>query len=450
VEKSYPFFDMDLKKYLKKVYSKSVRDLHARSTDTVFDNKNSSREKILMFGWELPPFNSGGLGVACYELAESLSKNGADITFVLPKKNGAKLPFGKLLFAEKEGFSEDFAVEAIDSPIAPYMNGSQYSHKVSHLEDKDTTIYDPNLIGEVKRYGKKAGQIAKKGKFDIIHAHDWLSFPAGIEAKRISKKPLVVHVHATEFDRAGDGPVDKRIYEIEKQGLEAADRVITVSNFTRNKVAKNYGINLNKIDVVHNGINASKFLSHQPCFKELKKAGKKVVLFLGRITIQKGPDYFVKTAKQVVKFRPDVVFVMAGSGDMERQVIQDSAYLGISDKVLFTGYLDQEKIKSIYQSADVYVMPSVSEPFGIVALEAIANKTPTIISKQSGVSETVQNVLKVDFWDIDEMTNKILALLDHKSLSQCMSELGAVEVESNNWDHAAKQCVASYHKLTNQ
>jgi glycosyltransferase involved in cell wall biosynthesis len=141
---------------------------------------------------------------------------------------------------------------------------------------------------------------------------------------------------------------------------------------------------------------------------------------------------------------------MAGSGDMERQVIQDSAYLGISDKVLFTGYLDQEKIKSIYQSADVYVMPSVSEPFGIVALEAIANKTPTIISKQSGVSETVQNVLKVDFWDIDEMTNKILALLDHKSLSQCMSELGAVEVESNNWDHAAKQCVASYHKLTNQ
>jgi len=430
---------MQISRYARKKYRDSLSALLSKvKSFAPRQEKPLEEQKILMFGWELPPFNSGGLGVACYELAESLSKRGSRITFVLPKRQNIKLPFADLVFA-----SDRIEISEIDSPLRPYQTRSSYSKNVI----LDGSQYDPNLIGEVVRYGKQAGKIAKKKKFDVIHAHDWLSFPAGIEAKRISHKPLVVHVHATEFDRSGNGPIDQRIFEIEKAGLENADRVITVSQFTKNRIIKEYGVNSNKIDVVHNGINAAKVAEAQKSFKKLKANGKKIVLFLGRITIQKGPDYFIQAAKKVIKFKPNTIFIMAGSGDMEKQVINQTAYLGISDKVVFTGFLSQEKLNSIYSSADVYIMPSVSEPFGIVALEALANKTPTIISNQSGVSETVKNVLKVDFWDVDEIANKILSVLSNKSLSQCLADMGSIEVQDNNWDQAAAKCLQTYKKV---
>jgi glycosyltransferase involved in cell wall biosynthesis len=431
---------MQVKRYVNKKYKSSLTALYERAKSFASRGQKQVKEqKILMFGWELPPFNSGGLGVACYELAESLSRRGSRITFVLPKKQNVKLPFADLVFA-----SDKIEITGIDSPLKPYQTLKSYNDEVV-LEEN--SMYDPNLFGEVLRYGKQAAKVAKKKNFDVIHAHDWLSFPAGIEAKKISHKPLVVHVHATEFDRSGNGPIDQRIYNIERVGLENADRIITVSQFTKNKIAKGYGIDPNKIDVVYNGINATKIVQTQNCFKNIKKSGKKIVLFLGRITIQKGPDYFLKAAKKVIHFKPNTIFIMAGSGDMEKQMIQETAYLGISDKVVFTGFLSPDKLNSIYSSADVYIMPSVSEPFGIVALEALANKTPTIISKQSGVSETVENVLKVDFWDIDEIANKVLSVLDHKSLGQCLSDMGAAEVSNNNWDEAATKCLQTYRKV---
>jgi len=431
---------MQVKKYVDKKYKSSLAALFEKAKSFAADIvRPAGEQKILMFGWELPPFNSGGLGVACYELAESLSRRGSRITFVLPKKQNIKLPFADLVFA-----SDKIKITGIDTALRPYQTAKSYTNEVILSED---SRYDPSLLGEVIRYGKRAKKIVRNNKFDIIHAHDWLSFPAGIEAKKLSHKPLVVHVHATEFDRSGDGPVDKRICQIEKLGFENADRIIAVSQFTKNKIVRNYEIDPEKIDVVHNGIKAADRVLDENCFKKLKESGQKIVLFLGRITIQKGPDYFVKAAKKVIKFKPNTIFVVAGSGDMEKQVIQEAAYLGISDKVVFTGFLDHERLNSIYSSADVYIMPSVSEPFGIVALEALANKTPTIISKQSGVSETVENVLKVDFWDIDEIANKVISVLDNKSLGQCLSDMGAVEVQGNNWDLAATKCLQAYRKI---
>lgn len=396
-------------------------------------------ERILMFGWELPPFNSGGLGVACFELARTLSSFGVPITFVLPRAQAIKAPFLKLLFAGKG----DFKVKGVKTSLYPYIHSPRKGAGLN--SDK---YFDRELLREVQRYGKSARKIAKEEEFEIIHAHDWLSFPAGAEAKKVSGKPLIVHVHATEFDRCGGEHVDPEVFEIEKAGLTCADKIIAVSELTKRTLVRHYGVSAKKIEVAHNGVSsASSSRLTEDIFAPLKKAGYKVVLFLGRITLQKGPDYFLKAAQKVLKINPKTIFVVGGTGDMERQIIAESARLGIADKVLFTGYVKSEAVGQIYRSADLYVMPSVSEPFGIVALEALSNKTPVIISKQSGVSETVDHALKVDFWDTDEMANKIHAVISNKSLSRCLREHGKIEAQKNSWHKTAKKCVNVYKSV---
>jgi glycosyltransferase involved in cell wall biosynthesis len=394
------------------------------------------RLKVLMFGWELPPFNSGGLGVACYGLSKALSKK-ADITFVLPRKVEVSADFVKLLFAN------NIKVTVIDSPLRPYMTSAEYSR----LEE-DVTIYGNDLFSEVKRYAMEARKIAQREQFDIIHAHDWLSFEAGIAAKEVSGKPLVVQLHSTEYDRCGGQNLNQAVYDIERRGMEMADRVVGVSNMTKKIIEEHYGIPSEKVFAIHNRINADEYLEpvNDKIFK-LKMDGKKIVLYAGRITLQKGPEYFLHAAKRVAEFEPNVLFVMAGSGDMEYQMINQAAQLGISDKVLFTGFLRGKELASIFKLADIFVMPSVSEPFGIAALESIIHGTPVIISKQSGVSEIVQNALKVDFWDTEEMANKILSVITFSSLKNTLQSNGRNEVGTFSWDTAANQTLNLYKTI---
>ena len=390
-----------------------------------------------MFGWELSPFNSGGLGVACYGLSKALSKN-VDITFVLPRKVEVSADFVKLLFAN------NIKITVIDSPLQPYMTSAEYSR----LEE-DVTIYGRDLFSEVKRYALEARKIAEKEDFDIIHAHDWLTFEAGIAAKEVSGKPLIVQLHSTEYDRCGGQNLNQAVYDIEKRGMEIADKVVGVSNLTKRIIEEHYGQPSSKVFTVHNRINADEY--NEPVndkIFQLKMDGKKIVLYAGRITLQKGPEYFLNAAKKVLDFDQNVLFVMAGSGDMEYQMMNTAANLGISDKVLFTGFLRGEELTSIFKLADVFVMPSVSEPFGIAALESIINGTPVIISKQSGVSEIVQNALKVDFWDTDEMANKILSVVSHNALKKTLQDNGRGEVGTFSWDTAANETLSLYRTLT--
>ena len=394
---------------------------------------------ILMFGWEFPPFSSGGLGTACYGLTKGLANHNQKVTFVLPKANfDSEAEFVKIVSADCE-------VVKVNSLIRGYMTEQEYSDTVIKSKDsKNHSLYGKTLYEEVNRYAKKGSLIAKLNPHDVIHAHDWLTYQAGIAAKKESGKPLVIHVHATEFDRTGNNP-NPFVYDIERRGMHESDHIIAVSNWTKNIIIDKYGISPDKITVVHNAVefNDNDF---RQTLDSIKK-NDKIVLFLGRITIQKGPDYFIEAAKKVLQKKKNVKFIVAGSGDMERYMIERAAELGIADKVLFTGFLKGKDIDRAYQMADLYVMPSVSEPFGITPLEAMRNKTPIIISRQSGVSEVVSHALKVDFWDIDSMADKILSVITHDVLHESLRENGSLEVKKFNWDIPASKCVDVYSKL---
>jgi glycosyltransferase involved in cell wall biosynthesis len=331
----------------------------------------------------------------------------------------------------------------------PYLTSKQYaSAKAGH---GDSGNYGFDLLGEVQRYALAGGVIAGEEEFDVIYAHDWLSFGAGMEAKRVSGKPLIVHVHATEFDRCG-GPwgVNKDVYDIEKRGMEAADCVIAVSELTKNIIVREYGIPADKIRVVYNGIDettAPRGGGALPRLRALKAAGFRLVLFLGRITLQKGPDYFLRAAKRVLQHNPQVLFVISGSGDMEEQVMRLAAELGIADHVLFTGFLTGSERHEMYSSADLFVMPSVSEPFGITTLEAMRLGTPVLLSKQSGVAEVVRHALKADFWDVDEMANKILSVVGYPGLREALAENAAREAANLTWSDAARKIDGIVHQL---
>jgi len=398
--------------------------------------------RVLMFGWEFPPHNSGGLGTACFGLTRALSRN-TDVIFVLPKKVPVNSVFAKMVFANY-GSMEVFPVDTL---LYPYLTSEKYSEEFLALNN---SIYGSSLMAEVKRYAAKAADIAKSEKFDVIHAHDWLAYPAGIEAKKATGKPLIVHVHATEFDRTGGNGVNEAVYAIEKAGLAASNAIIAVSQWTKNILVSKYGIPHEKITVVHNGIDLEEIKKIRPRIRELKKAGNKIVLFVGRITLQKGPDYFIRTAKRVLLHRPNTLFIVSGSGDMEHQMIRQAADEGISDKVFFAGFLRGDDLNSIYQAADLYIMPSVSEPFGITPLEALANGTPVLISKQSGVSEVLSHALKADFWDIDDMADKIISTLDHSSLHENLRDNGYKEIQKSSWPIAADKCLSVYHDVCSE
>ncbi len=392
-----------------------------------------------MFGWEFPPHNSGGLGTACFGLTRALARAHTAITFVLPKRVNAHADWLRMCFADLPAV----APRAVTTHLYPYITSESYARERRGLP----TIYGLDLIGEVKRYGLLAKAIAAAETFDIIHAHDWLSFPAGLAAKQVSGKPLVVHVHATEFDRTGGTGINEEVYKIEKEGMSRADAVVAVSQWTKNMIVTHYGIPAEKVTVVHNGIEAGDYRPLPDRLVAWKRAGEKIVLFVGRITLQKGPDYFIRAAKRVLELEPKVYFIIAGSGDMEGQVLREAAALGIADRVIFTGFVRGAELDALYQSADLYVLPSVSEPFGITPLESLMNGTPVIISYQSGVAEVLRHALKVDFWDTEELANQIITVLRHPPLHRTLRQHGVAEVRSVTWTAAAAKCLGVYKSL---
>ncbi|MFP4354720.1 MAG: glycosyltransferase family 4 protein [Phycisphaerae bacterium] len=302
--------------------------------------------------------------------------------------------------------------------------------------------YRGNLMDQVHRYTRLAIELARREDFDVVHAHDWMTFPAGQAVAAVTGKPLVVHIHSTEFDRSGEN-VNQRVYDIERAGMHAASRVICVSHLTRNIVRARYGIGEHKIDVIYNAVDAD----NGSAAMEPIRTNEKIVLFLGRVTMQKGPEYFLMAAKKVIQKFPNVRFVMAGSGDMITQCIRLCADLKLGKHVAFTGFLRSPDVKKVFSMADLYVMPSVSEPFGIAPLEALSHNVPVIISKQSGVSEVLTHVLKVDFWDIDEMANKILAVLRHPPLQRTLRQHGQIELRKFSWTDSARKIQQTYQSV---
>lgn len=389
--------------------------------------------KVLMFGWELPPYNSGGLGEACLGLSKALAEKGVDVTFVMPKSQDVYIEGVKIVFADIS--KEDFSIGT------SYTSSSEWARLFSKHE------IPPDFVNGALSFANSIKRLVRKYEADIIHAHDWMTYPAAITAKNMTGKPMVAHIHSTEFDRTGGNFPNKTIYNIEKSGLIAADKVLPVGAFMADVLVKKYAVNLDKIQVVYNGIDKRNEKIYPEALNTFKKLGHKIVLFLGRITLQKGPEYFINAAQKVLRYYPKALFVVTGSGEMLPFMLQETARLGILDKFIFTGFLRGIDKDRIFQSADLFVMPSVSEPFGITALEAVANGTPILISKQSGVAEVFKNALKADFWDVDELANKIIMTLRHKPLYQDLSREGYKEVEGLNWSKSADKVIEVYKGL---
>jgi glycogen(starch) synthase len=462
--------------------------------------------KVLMFGWEFPPHISGGLGTACLGITQALLQENCEVLFVVPKSygdepvssrciiNASSIPLPltgqerKIKIAKpvvrihNEKIQIPSRVEAttttsifssieipvlldpyhVSSSIEKRQSVTQWNYQLSGpevidsvsadtvLEEEELVLpstynftgsYGSSLNDEVKKYADVAEIIARENTFDIIHAHDWMTFDAGIAAKKVSGKPLVLHVHATEVDRSGITFGD--VYEIEKRGMESADCIIAVSHWTRQILIQHYGIRPEKIQVVHNGIMPTMKSSHT----EKTSMGSHVVTFMGRVTQQKGPRYFVEAARKVADRFPEAHFVMAGSGDLLPQTIDRVAELKLSTRFHFTGFLTSDWIARIWSISNVYVMPSVSEPFGITPLEAVQAGVPVIVSKQSGVSEVLPDALKVNFWDTDALAEAICSLLQYRSLSVMMKQRGEREIQQLNWRDAAKKLTRIYHEL---
>ena len=424
--------------------------------------------KVFMLGWEFPPFISGGLGTACYGLTRAMDQLGMEVMFVLPKMVESSYTTHVKLLTPGSKKSVSFSkfhelrnvrFHTINSPLQPYTTPDTYQQRVEEIlrhkqqmRHESTSSasqvsvskdYGCDMYSEVHRYAAMAADLADSEQFDIIHAHDWMTYPAGIAVATISGKPLVVHMHSTEFDRSGEH-VNQMIYDIEREGMHRADKVITVSHFTRNIIISRYGVSGDKVEVVYNGVERVGKWSMEDTIIE---KDEKIVLFLGRITMQKGPEYFLQAAKKVLELMDNVRFVMAGSGDLMHRSIEMAAELGIGHKVLFTGFLRGEDVHKIYKMADLYVMPSVSEPFGIAPLEALDNDVPVIISKQSGVSEVLMHALKVDFWDVKEIANKIVAVLKYPPLQMTLRSHGNFEVRRLRWKDAAARCIKIYDEM---
>jgi len=466
--------------------------------------------RIVMLGWEFPPFIAGGLGTACYGLTRALDRLGHEILFVLPRPVDRSLASHVRLFspeglpvasrAAEPGLGPAWTDEPLDPRLSSAVHslggaaGAGFGHTTfvgvpsafaqpytspavtvrparkrirvgvpgqpdvvfddadpewlddlpaAPLVDAPRSAgpgYTGDLFAEAERYSRLVVALLRGQRFDVIHAHDWLTFPAGQALARVTGKPLLVHVHSTEFDRSGEN-INQRVYDVERRGMMAALRVLCVSELTKSICTRRYGVDPTRVDVVYNGIDAE---GAQPRPGDSVKSKDRIVLFLGRITMQKGPEYFISAAKRVLEKVPDTKFFMAGSGDMELRMIELAAQLGIGHRVLFTGFLRGSDVDRIFQMADCYVMPSVSEPFGIAPLEAMRNDVPTIISRQSGVSEVLTHALKVDFWDVDDIANKIVAVLRHPPLSQTLRQHGGFELRRLTWDGAAQKCVQAY------
>jgi len=424
---------------------------------------------VLMFGWEFPPHISGGLGTASFGLTKGMaSLDGIEVIFVVPKVWGDENQDAvRLIGANKtpvafkqihyQGVRQPIEKIEISSRIIPYtgsedfwkiMNSEVSGRKILiHTNDEGLVdfsgTYGGNLLDEIYKYSVVASIIAEENEFDIIHAHDWLTYPAGIAAKEVSGKPLVIHVHATEFDRSG-GNVNPEVYRIERDGMQAASKIITVSNLTRDIVINKYNVHPDKVETVYNAVEPVKITDDVIIEKGFDE---KVVTFLGRITLQKGPEYFIEAAYKVLQVMHNVRFVMAGSGDMMERMIRRAASLKITDRFHFTGFLRGSDVFTMLAMSDVYIMPSVSEPFGISPLEAMQSNVPVIISKQSGVAEILTHAVKTDFWDIDAIADAIYGILNYPSLSSMFIKKGKEEVIRLKWDNSARHVKDIYDRV---
>jgi len=445
--------------------------------------------RVFMLGWEFPPHISGGLGTACHGLTKGLDALGVDVLFVLPTavpvgepshvtfRSPADAVSAGVLEGEEEvsTVSEHVELHKVSAVLSPYGTPETHDRAVRRLISKSQKVakargdaagtteapqmpplpagtfvggmganYEGDLMGQVAHYARLAVEIARREEFDVIHAHDWMTYVAGQAVKAATGKPLVVQVHSTEFDRSGQN-VDQRIYDVERMGMHTADKVVCVSHLTRSIVLSRYAVPPDKVEVVYNAVSLPETREWE--MKPIRQ-NEKIVLFLGRVTMQKGPEYFLQAARKVVDKFQDVRFVMAGSGDMISRCIREAADLKLGRYVTFTGFLRGHDVDRIFQMADLYVMPSVSEPFGIAPLEALSHNVPVIISKQSGVSEILTHALKVDFWDTSEMANKILAVLRHPPLQKALRHHGQIEMRKLSWRDSAKRLLEIYRSVT--
>lgn len=450
--------------------------------------------RVLMFGWEFPPHISGGLGSACEGMVRALTARGTEVIFVLPKLGGPeggpvstginglemRSASGTILRGETRPgveervsatsfWKERLRIEAVDSLLWAYATPAHYERALhgvlersrgESLHTKRVAVpgdgpqcrvelhggYGRDLMSEVYKYSLAGQAIARRSSFDVIHAHDWMAYPAGVLAKRATGKPLVCHVHATEADRSGSH-MNEAIARIEYEGLREADRVVAVSHFTKNLIMRVYNVPESKIVVVHNAVSRK---DAHGVYHTHHGSDEKQVLFMGRVTFQKGPDYFVEAARLVLQAMPNVRFVMAGSGDMLPAMVARVAKYRMGRRFTFTGFLRGDEVERMYAASDLYVMPSVSEPFGIAPLEAMLYDVPVLMSKQSGVSEVVNNALKVDFWDVRKMADRICAVLSYPALARFMVRHCQEELKSIRWDNAAVKLNALYADLVSR
>lgn len=418
--------------------------------------------KALMFGWEFPPHILGGLGTASYGLTKGMHANGnMDITFVIPKPWGdEEKGFARIIGACNTPVAwRDVSWDYVNSRIGKVMDPQTYFDLRDHIYADFNYMrlndlgciefsgrYPENILEEINNYSIVAGVIARTVPFDVIHSHDWLTYPAGIHAKNVTGKPLVIHVHASEFDRSRGKP-NPTVFGIEKDGMNNADHIITVSDLTRRTVIEKYGIDPAKVTTVHNAVIP---LSDEILNLPKRESKDKVITFLGRITMQKGPEYFVEAAAKVLQKNKNVRFVMAGGGDMEAAMIRLAAKRDIADRFHFTGFLRGKEVYQMFKDSDVYVMPSVSEPFGISPLEAMEMGVPSIISKQSGCAEILNNVIKTDYWDIDAMADAMHSIITNPALHKTLSEDGIEEIKGITWEKAGKKVIDIYNQVINR
>lgn len=390
--------------------------------------------KVLMLGWEFPPYSSGGLGTHCFNITRALSKRDVTIKFIMPgeEKGESGSGFARIIMAGKG------KIFRVGSAIRPYLPSLPIA--VTRYSKKSGKVYTGSFVEDVTKFTQFASDAAKDLDCDVIHCHDWMTFPAGIRIKEEKGKPLVLTVHSTEFDRCGRCHPNPYCSEIEWKGLYHADRIIAVSGYVKETIMEKYMIPEEKIEVVHNSIEPEEHKGDRVDFG----LDEKVILYLGRLTIQKGPDHFLRAAKRVLEKDGNVRFVLVGKGEMLPQLIDESINMGINDKVTFTGFV--ESIGEYYRMADLYVMPSVSEPFGITTLEAMASGTPVLVSKQSGVKEVIRHKMTADFWDVDSMANKMLGVLRYPVLRDEMAMNGQRETAGMSWLDVADKTISVYGK----
>jgi len=412
-----------------------------------------------MFGWEFPPHISGGLGTACFGITTALATKNVNITFVIPKLTstptnaschliGAEniIPMNeKVIKSQIKHISKYIEVPSI---LTPYLNDVTYKERIEQ-ETKESVFsfsgnYGGNLMEEVVRYSAVGKKLGAKKDFDIIHAHDWMTFLAGIEAKKASGKKLIVHVHSTEYDRSGNNP-QQDIFNIEQLGMETADTVITVSERMKNLLNTKYGISNEKIHVVYNAVTKDDLSAIEPLWQFKKRPDEKFVTFLGRITMQKGPEYFIDACKIVADKLPNVRFIMAGSGDMAKKMILKMASLDLTSRFHFTGFLKPLEREHLFNLSDLYIMPSVSEPFGITPLEAIKHNVPVIVSHQSGIAEILEHAKKVDFWNVQELSSAMIDILTNDKVTRQMVENNRKCLDQIDWKHVADHIISIYH-----